>query len=65
MGTTYNRICIKNYTIIEGDKKLELKRGQEYLTSPLREESNEVRVFSTYWAWVPAEIFAGEKLFTP
>jgi hypothetical protein len=61
---TYNRICIKDYTLSALNKDcLELKRGKEYLTSPA--ENGEVTVFTNFWVKVPEEIFAGEVLFTP
>ena len=60
---TFHRICIEDYSIVEGDDRLELKRGKEYTTST--EKDGCVTVFSTYWAYgVPVSIFAGAKLFT-
>jgi hypothetical protein len=60
---TYNRICIEDYTVkAENGDILELSRGEEYLTST--ERDGKVTVFSSYWVKVPAEIFAGAKLFT-
>ena len=56
---TYNRICIKNYEIKDGDIFLVLERGKEYRTSA--EKEGTVTVFSKYWAYgIPVEIFAGE-----
>lgn len=59
---TFSRICIEDYEIIDDEKKLSLHRGTEYLTS--KEENGLVTVFSTYWASVPVELFAGEIEFT-
>lgn len=60
---TYNRICIKDYTIEDQEgTTFTINRGEEYTTS--REEDNKVMVFSTYWVWVPSNIFAGEIRFT-
>lgn len=59
---TFKRICIKDYSIEEDNRKLNLVRGKEYTTS----ESNNgmVTVFTTYWAKVPVNIFASEIIFT-
>ncbi len=63
MARTFQRICIKDYTLTaQNGDCLQLKRGKEYITSP--EQDGQVRVFSSYWAWVPADIFAGEQVFT-
>ena len=59
---TFNRICIEEYVIHEGDAVLHLERGKEYTTSA--EIDGDVKVFSNYWAWVPVSIFAGEIRFT-
>jgi hypothetical protein len=60
---TFNRICIKDYDMKDNhNQEFKLKRGNEYLTS--REENGRVMVFSKYWVWVPAKIFAGEIKFT-
>lgn len=62
--TTWNRICIKEYTIkAENGDELQLKRGREYLTSPATGSGN-VWVFSTFWVQAPVDIFAGEQKFT-
>lgn len=70
---TFKRICIKDY-VIEDDfgQRLELKRGQEYITSDVNSApamgpesvKNHVIVFSNYWVAVPENIFAGEIAFT-
>jgi len=60
----FNRICLKDYKLVaENGDALELERGQEYTTSPDREDGTCV-VFSRYWAPVPVEIFAGAIPFT-
>ena len=59
---TYNRICIKDVEVVDGKKRLKLKRGQEYCTS--EEKDGLVVVFTSYWATVPVEWFAGEQVFT-
>jgi hypothetical protein len=63
--TTYHRICIQDFelTAQNGDR-LVLKRGQEYLTSEVRKEDNTLVVITNYWVRVPANLFAGEILFT-
>lgn len=62
MAETYKRVCIEDYSIVEGEDRLDVKRGREYTTSP--ERNGHVCVFSTYVAWVPTSIFAGERRFT-
>ena len=59
---TLQRICIKDFKLQASNGTLELNRGKEYITS--EEENGEVTVFSTYWAKVPVNIFAGEVQFT-
>lgn len=61
--TTYKRICITTHTIKDSTgAEMTLERGREYLTS--EEKDGEVCVFSTYWVYVPAVLFAGAQLFT-
>lgn len=61
---TYRRICIKNFELsAENGDYLKLKKGKEYLTSP--ENEGEVTVFTNFWVEVPADLFAGEILFSP
>ena len=61
--TTFKRICIKNYQISDDDDNvLTLIQGQEYLTSA--DKGGEVCVFTRYWVYVPADIFAGAEQFT-
>jgi hypothetical protein len=63
VAETFKRVCIKDYTIKDPDgTEFTIHRTREYITS--REKDGEVRVFSTYWVWVPVEIFAGEVKFT-
>jgi len=57
----FKRICLRDETIIDGDKTLHLKRGEEYITTS--ERDGKVRVCSSYWAWVPAEWFGGAITF--
>ena len=59
---TFNRICIKDYEVKEDNKIFNLKRGKEYLTS--QEDKGKVVVFSSSWAKVPVDLFAGELQFT-
>ena len=59
---TLKRICVQDHTIIDGDKRLDLKRGEEYITSVERDEK--VTVYSTYWAEAPSSLFAGAQVFT-
>lgn len=61
---TYNRLCIKDYTVkARNGDCLELKRGKEYLTSE-KQKGNKVVVFSKFWVPVPLSLFAGEVKFT-
>lgn len=55
---TFKRICIKDAVFQNGEKKLELKRGQEYITGA-EENNGHVFVMTQYWAFVPADLFAG------
>ena len=56
---TYKAICIEDTTIVDGDKKLELKRGKEYDIYLSEKYPDEAHVFSSYWGWVPKHLFAG------
>jgi len=61
---TYKRICLIDEKIEDGEKVLELKRGEEYITSKA-DEKGEVTVFSSYWAsGIPSSLFGGEIKFT-
>lgn len=61
--TTYRRICIEDYTIRDSvGNEMTLHRGKEYLTSDVKD--GKVCVFSTYWVWIPVDLFAGEIKFT-
>ena len=55
-----NRICIKSERFVDVGRSIELKRGQEYVTSA-DERAGEVAVFSTYWFRAPVELFAGPE----
>lgn len=59
MATTWNRICLDDHDLVDGDRTFTLKRGREYTTSP--ERDGRVTVYSTYWFSAPVEWFAGEK----
>lgn len=63
---TFKRICIEDYVLeAENGDRLELKRGEEYITSPEHfDEPDMVTVFASYWARVPMTIFAGARIFT-
>lgn len=68
MAQTFNRICIKEQTFTDRDEwgdpvTFTLQRGKEYTTSP--ERHGQVRVYSTWWFWAPAVLFAGAEQFTP
>lgn len=63
MAKTFKRVCIKSYTVTDGDKSFTIERAKEYITSP--EHNGTVTVFTQYWIpLVPVEIFAGEIEFT-
>lgn len=52
-------ICIKDFTPApDEDATFVLKRGKEY-TLAAEQRDGMVHVFSRYWCWVPAELFAG------
>jgi hypothetical protein len=56
--TVYHAICLEDFTPApEEDALFVLRRGTEYTISP--EKDGRVQVFSTYWVWVPARLFAG------
>ena len=66
---TFNRICIKDFTVKDGDKSFTIERGKEYLTSEVgsapviggcKPEHDCVTVFSRYWVVVPVYIFVAE-----
>ena len=60
---TFKRICIKDWEITaQNGDHFSVARGEEYITSPVREGS--VVVFGRYWVPVPVEHFAGEQQFT-
>lgn len=56
----FKRICLRDETLIDGDKSLVMKRGKEYTTSDVVD--GEVRVFTQYWVWLPVDWFAGEQI---
>jgi hypothetical protein len=68
---TYNRICIKDFTVTgEDGKTFTLKKGNEYLTSGVGRAptimqfeplAGHVVVFERYWVRAPVEIFEGGK----
>jgi hypothetical protein len=60
---TWKRICLVD-TAIEDQvgNRQELKCGQKYLTSEIKD--GQVTVFSTFWCDFPVEYFAGEVPFT-
>lgn len=47
---------------MDEDKEAVLWRGEEYITSDVKD--GQVVVFSNYWFCAPVELFAGEELFT-
>jgi len=55
----FQAICLEDHELVDGDKKLELKRGKEYTVSS--EKDGKVVVFSSYWASVDASWFGGAK----
>lgn len=60
MATVFHAICLEDFTPNpEEDASFTLKRGKEYTVSP--EKEGQVRVFSRYWVWVPARLFAGHR----
>ena len=61
--TTFKRICLEDYTVIDAEgTAFTLHRAEEYTTSAERDGT--VMVFSQYWVRVPLRIFAGEVKFT-
>ena len=70
---TFRRICIKDFTVVDGDKSFTVERGKEYLTSAIdsapvvggvKPKKDCVTVFSKYWLTVPIDNFAGEQQYT-
>ncbi len=61
---TFNRTCIEDFKLVEGDLSVELRKGKEYLTSA-EVSDGEVVVFTRCWASVPVSIFKDAKEFTP
>ena len=59
---TFNRVCIEDFTVKDGDEEFKLEKGKMYLTS--EPEYQEVTVFSKYWVKVPLWVFANEEPFT-
>jgi hypothetical protein len=60
MATVYHAICLEDFTPApDEDATFKLERGREYTVGP--ERDGQVRVFSRYWVWVPATLFAGAK----
>lgn len=61
---TFSRVCIEAAVLeAQNGDRMEIKRGKEYITSPLRADGT-VTVFGTFWAPFPAKHFAGERVFT-
>ena len=58
---TYKRICLKDYTIEDSEgTKFTIKRGKEYLTSPITKD-NTLTIFSKYWInGIPSNLFGGK-----
>ncbi len=64
MATVFHAICLEDFTPApEEDPTFVLRRGREYTVSP--ERDGQVRVFSRYWVWVPATLFAGFQPLSP
>ena len=57
-----NQIVTKDWeiTATNGDH-FAIKRGEKYLTSPVREEDQTVMVFSNFWVRVPASHFVEDR----
>ena len=55
---TFDRICIEDYTVTEGEISATVHCGEEYITT--EERDGTVTVFTDYWIrYVPVKIFAG------
>ena len=57
MSAVQYAICTEDYVIEEGNDRLELKRGHEYIVGDTLRDDNLVRVFDRFWAWVPVHLF--------
>lgn len=55
------RLCCYDRELVDGDRILSLKRGQEYTTSCDANEAGELKLFSTYWVRVPADWFCAPR----
>lgn len=61
---TSKAICLQDHTIQDRDKKLELKRGQEYRISEVGEDGFVTVFTSPFFGWAPPELFAGHVVAT-
>lgn len=60
MAKVFKAICLEDYAPApDEDDTFVLQRSKEYTIS--REINGQVRVFSRYWVWVPATLFAGVR----
>lgn len=63
--TTYKRICIEDWSIeARNGDRVELKRGEEYITSDQHEDDGTVTVFTNFWVRTPLSIWAGKRKFS-
>ena len=61
--TTYKRIVKKSWSIeAENGDRVDLKRGEEYITSA--SDDGLVTVFTTFWVQAPVAIFTAKERFT-
>ena len=62
--TTYKRVCIRDYLLVDSSGQVaSVTRGTEYLTSDVHIDGR-VTVFGTFWWRCPVDHFAGEVQFT-
>jgi hypothetical protein len=60
---TFNCICIQDHTVTDkSGNSFTVNRGKEYLTS--EEYKGRVCVLSSYWVWLPSDLFVAPILFT-
>lgn len=69
---TFKRICLKDYSVSDGGKHLDLVRGEQYITSAVNDApkmgpsavKGHVIVFSDYWTAIPEDVFDEGIIFT-
>ena len=62
---TFKRICLHDVEIVaKSGQRQRLYRGEEYITSTVREDDTVIVFTSPYWAPAPVDWFCGPQKFT-